>query len=236
MIPVSTLQTLQRRYGSADWLRWEAYRWQEYDYVRYPAAGATQLRFFSVPLGGADPTSGLLKTTEQTNLGQGGNFGQVYFIIQQIRVHFFFLPKNRQPTGINDDADLIYTTLSNAMSKYLEVTRRGVLNISILAKKYFDIERPLVTAPPGFGVTIQQHAGTFDAAGFANFSIFAQQNPNAGCVYDVNPPQVVEPANAIDVTIDWPTTSPVFTGLVNSADPRLDLGVIFDGYIVRPAA
>jgi hypothetical protein len=47
---------------------------------------------------------------------------------------------------------------------------------------------------------------------------------------------VIEPENSIDVSMNWPTTSPVFTGLVNSGDIRLDIGVIFDGYIVRPAA
>lgn len=235
MIPVTALQTLQRRYGSADWTRWESQRWQFYDYIRYPAAGTTQLRFFSIALGGTDPVSTLAKTLEQTNLSKGASFGQVYFIIQQIRTHAFFLPKSRQNATIAADADVIYTTMSDAMSKFNELMRDGVLNISILAKKYFDIERPLVTAPPGFGLTIYQHASSFLAA-FPRAGIWATQNPNASSVYDCNPPQVVEPEQSFEVTLDYPNSlSPVFTGLVDSVDPRIDIGVIFDGYIVRPA-
>lgn len=235
MIPVSALQTLQRRYGSADWTRWEAQRWQFYDYIRYPAAGTTQLRFFSVALGGTDPVSGLAKTLEQTNLSKGASFGQVYFIIQQIRTHPFFIPKNRQHATIAADADVIYTTMTDTMSKFVELMRRGILNISILAKKYFDIERPFVTAPPGFGLTIYQHASSF-LAGSTQGGIWAVPNPNGSSVYDANPPQVIEPEQSFEVTLDYPDgTSPVFTGLVDSVDPRIDVGVILDGYIVRPA-
>jgi hypothetical protein len=235
MIPVKALQTLQRRYGSADWTRWEAQRWQFYDYVRYPLAGTTQLRFFSVALGGQDPNSLLAKTLEQTNLSKGASFGQVYFIIKQIRTHAFFLPKNRQNATIAADADVIYTLMTDAMSKFVELMRDGVLNIEILAKKYFDIERPLVTAPPGFGLTIYQHGSSFLAAS-PQAGIWAVQNPNGSSVYDANPPQVVEPEQSFQVTLDYPNgLSPVFTDLVGGGGPVIDIGVIFDGYIVRPA-
>lgn len=234
MIPATALQILQRRFGSADWRRWQAQRWQQYDWIRYPAAGTTQLRFFSVVLGQQDPTSTLAKTLEQTNLTKAASFGQVYYIITQIRTFPFFIPKGRQIAALENDTDLLYTTISNAMSKFVELMRRGVLNISILQKQYFDIERPFVNAPPGFGIDIQQHAASFLAA-YTNSSLWARPNPDGAATYDVNPPQVVEPENNITVTIDYPTTSPVFTGLVNSADPRIDVGVLFDGYIVRPA-
>lgn len=235
MLTPAALGQLQRSYGSADWSQWQNYRWQMYDYVRYPTAGATLLQFFSVPLGGADPNNNTAqKTTEQTNLTAGGQFGQVGFLITQIRCHARILPKARQAAGISDNASVLWTFMTNMMSKYFELLRRGVLTITVQSKEYFTIDQPLRTCGPGFGVNIQEH-GALYTSGFTAFSIWVQQSPRSDDIFDVDPPQFIEPAQTFSVVVTYPDgTGPVFTTLVNGTSPRLDFGIIFDGYIVRP--
>ena len=235
MLTPAALGQVQRQYGSADWSQWQNYRWQFYDYVRYPGAGATLLQFFSVPLGGADPNNSTVqKTAEQTNLTASGQFGQVGFLITQLRCHARILPLGRQVSDIATDDDVLWTTMTNMMSKFLELIRRGVLVISIQSKEYFTIDQPLRTCGPGFGVNIQQHASSY-TSGFTAFSIWVTQSPRADDIFDVDPPQFIEPAQTFNVQVTYPDgTGPVFTNLVDSATPAIDFGIIFDGYIVRP--
>lgn len=234
---LQVLSLLQSTYGSANWNNWTVNRWDFYDYVRYPVGGTVSLAFFNIAQGGVDPNSSLAKSLEQCNVPKARSFGQVYFILQQIRVHASILPKARQHATIQADTAVTYQAMTNMMSKYLELTRRGVLNVQIGQKQYFDIEQPLTMAPPGFGIDIKQHASSYvSAAGlWTSDSVWVQQNPSSQNVYSLAIPQVIEPEQTVDVTIDYPSTSPVFTGLVDAVDPRIDIGVIFSGYIARPA-
>ena len=226
------IDQLQRRFGSADFTKWQFHRWSFYDYVRYPTAGGTQLTFFSIPLGGTDPNSSLGKTMEQTNVPKARSFGQVYFFVQQIRTHLHVLAKNRQHATISGDADVITSTYSDMMNALLNLSGQGVLNFPIGSKHYFDIVKPFETCPPGFGVNISQHASSASAADRYLF----QQSNKLDDVYSVTPAQMIEPEQTVEITIDFPNaTSPALTGLVNAVDPRLDVGVILDGYIARPA-
>lgn len=228
------LVDLQATYGSVDFSRWQDFRWQFWDYPRYLPAGVTSQAFFTVGQGGTDPVSAVAKTQEETNLTAANQFGQVFYVVQQIRCHALILPKSRQPANINDDADLLWTTISNMMSKWLEILRRGVLNWSIQNKVFLQLDQPFLTCPPGFGVRIQCHGASY-LSGFTDFSIWVQQSPRMSDVYDLNPPQVIEPNQVFTLTIDYPDgTSPVLTTLVNSTSPATALGVIFDGSIVRP--
>lgn len=229
------LQQLQSRYGSADWSKWQPYRWQFYDYIRYPPAGTTSLSFFVNATGATDPVSGLAKTLEDTNMPSSRTFGQVFYFIQQIRCHISILPLGRQVAGISGDTDVLYTTITNAVSKWNELTRTGVLNITIGQKQYVTIEQPFMNCPPGFGLEVQQHSNHHVGGIWETYSLWPQQSQSDRDVYAVTPPQLVEPQQTLNVTIDFATTSPVFTGLVNAVDLAIQTGVIFDGYVVRPA-
>lgn len=224
---------LKATYGSFDPNRKTVSRYSFYDYIRYPTAGGTQLQFFSVPLGGQDPNSSLNKTEEQTNVPKARSLGKVDFLVKEIRCHAHILVKPRQHSDLSTDADLLYTTISNMMPKYTELLRRGVLNIKLGEKQYFDIEQPFQFAGANFGVKINQHAAMY-VSGFTNFSLWVQQSPNSR-PFALSPPQLIEADQTIDVTINYPSTSPAFTGLVNSQDPRIDVGVFLDGYVIRDA-
>lgn len=231
MNSIDVLKVLQARIGSADWSKWQIQRWQYYDYVRYPAAGTTELTFFANPLGSTDPNSALAKTLEQTNMNKARSFGQVYYIVQQIRTHISVIPRTRQVANITNQAAYLFGTDMTALANQLQaLSHQGVLFIEIGQKEYFDIEQPFTQTPPGFGLNIIQHA----SSGIATASKLFQQSPNAEDVYAVSPPQLIEPEQTFDVSIEFPNSaSPDISGL--TGPPKIDIGVIFDGYIARPA-
>lgn len=236
MSSINFLQSLQARLGTADWSQWEIRRWPMYDYVVLNGAGVNQLSFFAVPLGGADPVGAFAKTYEETNQGRSRSFGQVYYFIEQIRTHVQFAPKTRQPAGISGDADVIWTTYTNAMTQFTNLLRRGILNIRFGQKNYYQVRNPFLSAPPGFGIFQDHHAQVFTAGGFADSSIWVQPSPRQQDVYAVTPQQLVEPEQTVEATIDFPDgNTPVFTNLVSGATPVVMVGLILDGYIGRPA-
>ena len=229
----TVLRTLQGRIGSADWSKWQIHRWQFYDYVRYTAAGVAQLTFFANPLGSTDPVSALAKTLEQTNVPKARTFGQVYFIINQIRTHIMIVPRARQVAAVTNVTDWLFVAAHTALTTLInDLSHQGVLNIKIGQKDYFDIDQPFTNCPPGFGIHINQWCGVTAATAGA-VKVF-RQSPNAEDVYDVSPPQMVEPEQTIEATIDFPNgNTPSIAGLVGP--PVVDIGLIFDGYIARPA-
>lgn len=225
----TVLNLLQSRIGSADWSRWQMQRWSYYDYIRYPLAGATQLTFFSNALGSTDANSGLSKTLEQTNVPKSRTFGQVYFVIAQIRTDIHVLPFKRQVSAITTDADVLFSTYKGLHKLLMDLNGQGVLNLKIGQKDYFDVNKPFQFCPPGFGPKIDNWAASVD-----NCYKF-QQSTCPSDVFQITPPQMIEPEQTFELTIDFPNgTSPNLSSSVNSANPAVDIGVIFDGYVARP--
>lgn len=238
MTSAEVLGLLQARYGSANWQQWQIQRWPFYDQVRYPAAGTVALPLMQIPVGSVDPNSGLGKTTEQTNITMPGSFGNVYYIINQIRTLAHLIPHGRQHATIIADADVIYTTYTNCMDKLLELQRRGVLTFSIGFKEQLQVQSPFLRAPAGFGIDINQHSSSFVAGGavFTKAACWVtNDNDEANC-WNQTPPQIIEPNQQFALRIDWPDgLGPVFTNLVDGVSPAVDIQIIFDGYIVRPS-
>lgn len=230
MDSVQILSQIQSKIGSANWSDWGIYRWQWYDYVRYPGAGTQELLFFVNPLGSTDPTSALQKTLEQTNSPKARSFGQTFYIITQIRTHVHLLPKKRQVSALANDADLLYTTIGAMGNAFVDLLGAGVLQIQIGQKDYFEEEKPFRRCPPGFGPKIYNHACLSTTCNWH------QQSRNQDDVFAITPAQMIEPEQTLTAGIVFPEGIPaVFTDLVNSATPAIDIGLIFDGYIVRPA-
>jgi len=229
------LSVLTAKLGSADWSKWQIQRWCYYDYVRYPSAGAAQLNFFANALGSNDPVSTLAKTMEQTNLQKPRTFGQQYFIIRQIRTHLNLAPKARQTSTTAALADFSYS--QQAASAFLaQLAGLGVLNIKIGQKDYFDVEQPFMFCPPGFGLgEVNPAAALVGANGEYSNTTFQQSN-DIRDVYALTPPQLIEPEQTFEATIDFPyANSPAATAKYGSEPLVLDVGLIFDGYIARPA-
>lgn len=244
----TALGLLVSQVGSANWNQWQIIRYTFYDYVWFPYApsGAavvlTPLSFFSIPLGGVDGNApaATVKTTEDTNMIQASQFGQQYFVIQQIRTHLHLRPKARQNTTVSTTTNFTYDqeVVSAALR---EIMGTGVLTINIGQKLYFDIHQPLRTAPPGFGlgqvIVPYDYAVANAANSTANANAYIAQSNSLDDVFNLTPPQLIEPAQTFQATLTYPdsTVNPFYHTLDAAAqNAYVQVGLIFDGYLARP--
>lgn len=247
------IDSLQKRFGSADFSRYQVVRGQKYDFVRLTSTGAASVSFFSNPLGSADPGAGtpsLFKTLEQTNLVKNASFGQEYFALTQIRTYANFVCKVRQPSGLGDN--VVYRGFTakenSAMEKLQALLNTGVLEISFAQKLYYQIARPFIQCPPGFGIDIQSLAssrnGNAAETQLSGTNWNARPDYRATSVYNIDPIQIIEPEIQIQAAINFPNgNTPDFavgggiglTTLSGNFIPSVELGLIFDGYVIRPS-
>jgi len=253
------IDSLQKRFGSADFSRYQVVRGQKYDFCRLLAAGTNSVSFFSNPIGATDPGAGatLFKTLEQTNLVKNASFGQEYFALTQIRTYANFVCQARQgfTTGTNFTYRGYTALLNGAMEQLQTVLNTGVLEISFAQKLYYQIARPFVQCPPGFGIDVQSLASSRTGAASGIFPApsvaFETQVPGtnwlvrpdnrATSVYNIDPIQIIEPEIQIQAAIKFPNgNTPNFTNTAldtfNAGQtPAVELGLIFDGYVIRPS-
>jgi hypothetical protein len=243
------IDSLQKRFGSADFSRYQVVRGQKYDFCRLLAAGTNSVSFFSNPIGATDPGAGatLFKTLEQTNLVKNASFGQEYFALTQIRTYANFVCQSRQgfTTGTNFTYRGYTALADSAMEKLQTVLNSGVLEISFAQKLYYQIARPFIQCPAGFGIDVQSLASsrTGNAAETQpeGTNWLARPDYRATAVYNIDPIQIIEPEIQIQAAINFPNgNTPDFTnsGLTTASGsftPNIELGLIFDGYVIRPS-
>lgn len=243
------IDSLQKRFGSADFSRYQVVRGQKYDFCRLLAAGTNSVSFFSNPIGATDPGAGatLFKTLEQTNLVKNASFGQEYFALTQIRTYANFVCQSRQgfTTGTNFTYRGYTALADSAMEKLQTVLNSGVLEIRFAQKLYYQIARPFVQCPAGFGIDIQSLASsrTGNAAETQpnGTNWIARPDYRATAVYNIDPIQIVEPEIQIQAAINFPNgNTPNFTNSAldtanGTQTPAIELGLIFDGYVIRPS-
>lgn len=231
---VQTLSNLQSTVGSADWSRWTNNRFVFYDFVRYPTAGANEIQFFSSPLGTADTyVNTVQKTLEQCNFPEARSFGRVGFRVRQIRTVIRIVPKCRQAAGISDQTNTITSLYTPLMNKLADLVHMGVLLINIGQKEFWDLPQPFITCPPGYGATIENHGS--DTANSGSQGMWFSQSPYPTSVYNVNPEQLIEAGQTFSARITFDNAnSPALTTLVNSTTPQVEIGLMFEGYVLRP--
>lgn len=226
---------LMQQIGSAQWNNYNVLRWTWYDYVSiYATAASTNpWTFFAVAQGGADPVSGRVKTFEQTNMAQQGQFGQQYFVIQQLRMHLALLPKVRQNATVAAETAFSYDQLVWS-NKFLQALLTGVLTINIGAKLYFQNMQPLRILPPGFG--LGQVIVPFDSATNAAGNAYVAQSNNLDDVYNLTPPQMIEPTQTFTAQMTFPDNGYDFHNAFDAAaqPAGVECGLILDGYTLRP--
>jgi hypothetical protein len=243
------IDSLQKRFGSADFSRYQVVRGQKYDFCRLLAAGTNSVSFFSNPIGATDPGAGatLFKTLEQTNLVKNASFGQEYFALTQIRTYANFVCQSRQgfTTGTNFTYRGYTALADSAMEKLQTVLNNGVLEISFAQKLYYQIARPFIQCPAGFGIDVQSLASsrTGNAAETQpeGTNWLARPDYRATAVYNIDPIQIIEPEIQIQAAINFPNgNTPNFTNTAldtanGTQTPSIELGLIFDGYVIRPS-
>ena len=243
------IDSLQKRFGSADFSRYQVVRGQKYDFCRLQSAGTNSVSFFSNPIGATDPGAGatLFKTLEQTNLVKNASFGQEYFALTQIRCYAGFVNQSRQTVSVGTNFTYRgYTALADsAMEKLQSVMNTGVLEISFAQKLYYQIARPFIQCPPGFGIDIQSLAssrtGVTAETQTTGTNWSARPDYRATSVYNIDPIQIIEPEIQIQAAINFPNgNTPSFADTaLTTADanfaPAVELALIFDGYVIRPS-
>ena len=226
------LATLQSRYGTQDFGNYNIRRQSFYDYGRYNNSGVTSQRFFTNPVGSTDPVSSLSKTLEETNL-QTANQLNYNFILTQIRTHIYLLPKKRQPTSIATLTRALANDLGATNLLLAELALQGVLTVSFGQKLYFDIEQPFKVAPAGFGVEVTAIPAAAATTAIPLNYLYQTSN-RTDDIYNTTPPVLIEKSQTIDVQIQFPNGTSTAIATVNGAAPAINLGVIFDGYIIEP--
>jgi hypothetical protein len=137
------------------------------------------------------------------------------------------------------------TTAGGAMEKLQTVLNSGVLEISFAQKLYYQIARPFIQCPAGFGIDIQSLASsrTGNAAETQpeGTNWLARPDYRATAVYNIDPIQIIEPEIQIQAAINFPNgNTPNFTNTAldtanGTQTPAIELGLIFDGYVIRPS-
>lgn len=242
---LEVLDALQKRFGSANFSRYQIIRQPYYDTVRVQTAGTTQISFFTVPIGGTDPVGANQKTQEQTNLVKSGSLGQIFFVLTQIRAYVGLVPKNRQASAtISGDANAVFHGFSsndaNYMEAYNNLLNRGVLNIAFAQKQYYQVECPFANCSPGMGVQIHSFGASKVAGDAVKKSLWIQQDNSFTNTWNLTPIQIIEPELQMSVTIDFPDgNSPSFANTyvnqaATTATPTLEAAIVFEGYSIRP--
>lgn len=223
---------LAGKYGTAVAGQYEAIRFQYYDFVRLPVGGTNRLTFFSNPIGAVDPTSGLAKTLEETNIRRSGELDE-RFAIMQIRTLAYILPMSRQPAGVSATTDAVVQSLTPVSQALSNLNFQGVLSVNFGQKNFVQIEQPLQTCPPGYGPSVRTISANGGGA-FPPISQFTTQSVDPRDVYVMDPAIFVEKGQTFGATIDYYIRNSVTIPQVGGANVAVNVGVIFDGYVIRP--
>lgn len=227
------LQAIAGRFGTQDPNQLQIQRWQYWDYIRLAPLGTNRLTFFSNPIGSVDPIGGNAKTLEETNVRRSGEL-DLPFVIMQVKTVIEILPKQRQPAAIIALADGIIQQLTPVHRVLRNMANLGVLSIDFGQKNTFQIEQPFQKCPPGYGPSIRSIGGTAAAGPAAQESLYYSQSMDPRDVYVVSPPVFVEKGQTFQTVIDFFLINTPAIPVVAAATPLVQVGIVLDGYVVRP--
>jgi len=228
------INQLQSKFGTAVSGKFEAIRFQYYDYVRLTPTGTNRLTFFSNPIGAVDPGSGLAKTLEETNIRRSGELDE-RFAIMQVRTSIDVLPVKRQPAGIVAVPNAAVQALTSTHLALRNLNFQGVLSVNFGQKNFIQIEQPFQTCPPGYGPSVRTISGSASAGAFAPISYYTTQSVDPRDVYVMDPAIFVEKGQTFGATIDFYMNNSVTLPVVAGGDrAAVNIGVILDGYVIRP--
>lgn len=180
-----------------------------YDGLVYPAAGTTQLTFFSVPIGQGISVLGTpaAKNLSDTNLTLAGQLPSTQkFLIE--RVALKVQPSTPSGSGIIDPAYDGVPVAFNPINDVWYILRSGNLTLT-LANKVYVQEAPLDVFPPGSAMRIdaalaqEVYSNTGNTTGNNALEIgFAQ---SYGVTYDLDPDNLLIDSNmSFQLTLTWP--------------------------------
>ncbi|MEW6306066.1 MAG: hypothetical protein AB1705_21525 [Verrucomicrobiota bacterium] len=175
-------------------------------------------------------------TEEETNIKTPGQL-DYDFVGLGLRTRLHLLPKERQVSGIETDADAIFTVLQECQDDLLDIMRRGNLRILLNGVVWQEIPTPFINCPPGSGVVIDQWAAKNDADATAadRDACWVTQSPKAK-VYEFPDPLVIPKGTNYSFELEFPeAASPSLDNTVTgSLDPYVYMRTWVDGYVIKP--
>jgi len=226
------VQAIQEKYGTFDPSKLQVQRWQYYDNVRLVVSGTNRLTFFSNPIGSVDPVSLANKTLEEVNIRRAGELDEA-FVIMALKTEIAILPMSRQPVGVSGTTDAIIQSLTPVYAALRNLYYRGVLSVSYGQKQYIQIEQPFQMCPPGYGPGIKAITAT-GAGAFPPVSSNLRPSNDPRDVYQMTPPIMVEKGQTFSAQIDFYNGNTPTIPTVGGANVAVNIGVTFDGYVLRP--
>ena len=120
-----------------------------------------------------------------------------------------------------------------------------MLQIKLAQKLYYQISRPFIMCPPGFGIDVASLAnsrtGNAAETQVSDTNWRTQLDPRSQSIYNIDPIQIIEPEIQIEAAITFPDgNTPDFTNTAlttanATGTPSVEVGLIFDGYVIRPS-
>ena len=226
------LSAIAGKYGTQDPAKLQIQRWSYYDSVRVPVAGTNRLTFFTNPIGGIDPTSGLAKTLEETNVRRSGEL-DLPFVIMQVSTRIELLPVARQAAAIAAVTNAVQGGMTAVHRVLRNMANQGVLSVSFGQKLYFQVQQPFQTCPPGYGPSVRSVSGTTGAT-FPGETLYYTQSVDPRDKYVVSPPTFVEKGQTFEASIDFYLANSPVIPQIASENVAVNVRLAFDGYVIRP--
>lgn len=194
--------------------------WQPvYDRKNYPSAGAFELTFFSIPVGGVDTliragaAASVTKTRRDTNLEQQGVIPTKAFKIHGFSLCFVPVQQAASATGP--------TATSSIMDDMMRLMYGGFLEFRIVDKPYLYLPLHKI---PGTGV-LRGSA----VASTAGISAMSGGGPGTGAprdIYWIGIPLVLDPYQNFSARLQFDGSPPL--------NQTFDIQLFMEGYLRRP--
>lgn len=232
------VQELQKKYGSANFRKWQSIRRQFYSFVPYVTTGVSELRFFGTALGGSQGSS--TANRQLTNMPKANSFGQNHFLLKAIRCTYY-IPSHKVDQWIttanqNDAGMGVNAEIING------VFQAGVFELNIGARNVVQVPKPALYMPPADGRADvkQPFAGAIAAVGpLTTATLGAPHAELVGArrnLYLVDPNIIIEAEQNFEAVIRFPSGLLPLTGttVINDSTNKLHIGIILDGLVFRP--
>lgn len=225
---------LQARYGTYARGQLQSQRKQFWSFIDYANGGSTYT-FFGSALGDTATPN-----LQRTNIPVQSSFGTSSFLIKSIQTNLY-IPSN-STFGI-DYTNTVTTYATDATSGLWAdlvngFVQAGILTLTVGAKKFVQIPKPFLYAPPADGrseLTVTRLLATATPT-YSAFAPEAELKTRAEEMYAVDPELYIDFQENFRVSIDFPAGAVTRIGTTSlpSSTGKLYIGVILDGVEFRP--
>lgn len=236
------LAAIQKEYGVSDFTRWQTQDYCYYDTIYVPtAATGTDLAFFAVPAGGADPNRPavtITKTEEQTNLPVGGMIGgSECFTVMSLHLDLYPAPKVRQQVAAVTTQTTFAADQLLAARWLQNMSAKGVFVWELNKATQLQLAQPFRKLPPGFGLgevippVIAGVTAPISGGANARLAMSSRAVYGMGDIYSLDQPLFLAPNTPFTMELQFPEGATIAsTNIYNGAGTSHDQTATFFAY------